>query len=655
MKRIFTVILAVLMVFSGFSVFAVEGGQAYSLGDVNGNGKLDALDYFITKRAIFGAYTLSNEQFKIADANGSGTLEAQDYLMIKKMIFGTYSPSQDNAPVTKVGEDILLCYISEAWKDISISKDEFLPSVAYTVDGKIVDYMYDSFIFLCQPNYLYSWDSNGAAYLKPFTKSDWSNYISNEEFASDKNINALDSAVGEAKKALNDTDYKAKVYMTLFYPVTTVTSFGTVNGKNLNLSVLEDRYTAMEWMVDESIRQFNSKNYQNIELAGFYWFCEEMYETGGDGLKIAQHTTDYVRTKGLITTWCPYYKASQYNNYKALGFDIATEQANYFPEHRTDWPNKGGSERLDGVALDHQKYGIGVGMEMADTEVASALVFKEYMKAAIEKDFMQTDHIYYMSTGPELIKTLSESNNTLLRTTYDELYEFLHRTLNVDDISFTEKPVYKNTVLTGKSALFAGDSICAAGSDWQHSVYGEICGWAARLGITHQMSNVENSGEGYTTISNYDSEGRHLINQLKANADGDFDYVILQGGVNDAWNLVNIGNVTSGMDSALDESTFAGGLEATLRYAQSAFPDAKIGFIINFDVSASGIENLKVLGSYFETAKAVCDKYGVPYLDLYNNSILTSELASHLSDGVHPESSGYDILNPYIEEWMLGL
>ena len=401
-------------------------------GDINVNDKIDARDYVLLKRAYFETYKLTQTQQALADINGNGKIDARDYLLLKRAYFGTYTISHlDRATL---GEDILLSYVSTTNQSVCATKEDFLASAGYYKDGKLQDYMFDSFIFLCQPNFLYGWNSDGSSYLKPYTKSDWQNYITSAEFAANKNINALDAAVGELKHQLNDPNYKAKVYMTLFYPVPEVTSFGIVNGKNLNLSVLEDRYAAMEWMVDESIEQFNSHNYQNVELAGFYWFCEEMYEPYADGAKIAKHTTDYVRSKGLKTVWCPYFGATRYANWKPLGFDIAAMQANYFPSHHSDWPNAGGSERLDQIANAVRLYKIGVGMELSDIQTESIKIFKEYMSAAITKDFYVTNHIYYMDIGPSLVSTIAKSTDAYTRSTYDELYKFLNRTLTADEI-----------------------------------------------------------------------------------------------------------------------------------------------------------------------------------------------------------------------------
>ncbi len=60
-------------------------------GDVNGDGKVDARDYMMTKRAVLGTYTLSAVQNLAADVDGNGTVNARDYMMLKRAVLGTYT------------------------------------------------------------------------------------------------------------------------------------------------------------------------------------------------------------------------------------------------------------------------------------------------------------------------------------------------------------------------------------------------------------------------------------------------------------------------------------------------------------------------------------------------------------------------------------
>ncbi len=64
--------------------------SGYLIGDVNLNGKIDARDYLLLKRAFFGTYTLKCE-LAVADVNCNDKLDARDYLLLKRAFFGTYT------------------------------------------------------------------------------------------------------------------------------------------------------------------------------------------------------------------------------------------------------------------------------------------------------------------------------------------------------------------------------------------------------------------------------------------------------------------------------------------------------------------------------------------------------------------------------------
>ncbi len=333
-------------------------------------------------------------------------------------------------------KDLLLCYIVDASGHLYIDKETFMPSVAKMQNGKVTDFMYDSFIFLSQPNYLYNYTADGA-YRKPMTMADWQAYLTDEEFAAGYNIDALNAAVGEAKAALGNTDYKANVFMTLMYPVSDVTNFGTVDGKNLDFSNMQDRMAGIKWLVDTSLAMFNSRGYEHIRPAGFYWFTEDLSFSDGNE-PLLRFTTDYVRSLGRKTCWCPYFLACGYDRWQDMGFDIAAHQANFFPEHKKMWPNRGTAERLPAVAEISKKTGIGVGMEMSDSLPASAHVFKQYLKAGAETGFMHKPHIYYIGTGPKTLKAVFESKDEYVKSVYGELHKFINRTLKPEEINLKE-------------------------------------------------------------------------------------------------------------------------------------------------------------------------------------------------------------------------
>ena len=60
------------------------------IGDVNCNGKLDALDYAYLKRHIMGTYKLTDEGLALADIDGNGKINGLDYAFLKRAFLGTF-------------------------------------------------------------------------------------------------------------------------------------------------------------------------------------------------------------------------------------------------------------------------------------------------------------------------------------------------------------------------------------------------------------------------------------------------------------------------------------------------------------------------------------------------------------------------------------
>ena len=208
--------------------------------------------------------------------------------------------------------------------------------------------------------------------------------------------------------------------------------------------------------------------------------------------------------------------------------------------------------------------------------------------------------------------------------------------------------------LFGKKVLFVGDSICEAQCEWHDPVYARTIGWAGRILQSYGMSGL-NAAKSGASVS--DCRGSNTVyQQLARFARTDYDFVILHGGVNDAWDSAAVGTMSAGFDGPFDTSTFAGGLETLLQFAKSRCGDAVIGYIANFQLPASQIGRLSDMSEYFDVAAQICEKWDVAYLDLYNDEdlnarVLKVDTTECLPDHIHPNSEGYNRLAP-VGEWM---
>lgn len=210
--------------------------------------------------------------------------------------------------------------------------------------------------------------------------------------------------------------------------------------------------------------------------------------------------------------------------------------------------------------------------------------------------------------------------------------------------------------LKDATGLFAGDSInhgMSSRDEMANTFKGGTGGWAARVERDTGLiaTNVGKSGYHFTDVkSNYGP----INDLLQTNASKDFDYVVLQGGYNDACKKVPLGVISDSYDLAdFDTTTFAGGMERTIYNTIKYHGDtAAIGFIVTFKIPKdNGIEK-----EYYDLAKEICEKWGIDFLDLYNHEKLNADLKydtkEHTNDFVHPDASGYELITPYVIDFM---
>ena len=223
--------------------------------------------------------------------------------------------------------------------------------------------------------------------------------------------------------------------------------------------------------------------------------------------------------------------------------------------------------------------------------------------------------------------------------------------------------------LYGKKAMWNGDSICAADNDAQG-------GWAFRIGAANGMYAKNYAISGGTIAENTGTN----VHSVSATLDGmitdfpDADYIIIEGGTNDADLLGDSGIGTFDADDftdayieALDKDTFSGALESIFYRLVTQMKGKHIGYIIPQKMGHTEVLVAR-RRTYFDRAIAIAQKWGVPVLDLWNDLYFNWRLAAHWDqtmtsaqneaagnlylDGQHLTTTGYSVQSPIIAEWM---
>ena len=238
---------------------------------------------------------------------------------------------------------------------------------------------------------------------------------------------------------------------------------------------------------------------------------------------------------------------------------------------------------------------------------------------------------------------------------------------------------YRSNPLYGKRVIFDGDSICHATSE---TTLTQNRGWAYRVGAKNNMEwyNLGISGATITAemYSSVTGNPRHWVSRSIDKIHerfSDVDYLIFEGGTNDA-DLLGIGSDKFGeLDIAdysgnYDDSTFTGAVESLLYKAITYYPKAKIGFIIaqKMGTHAIGFGEGNKRRHYFNRIIEICKKWGVPYIDLWESSIINPRLKCYYDpeldsagntaagkvyqDGQHLTPAGYDVTADVIDSWL---
>ncbi len=213
-------------------------------------------------------------------------------------------------------------------------------------------------------------------------------------------------------------------------------------------------------------------------------------------------------------------------------------------------------------------------------------------------------------------------------------------------------------------ALFLGDSICEAICEVNVPELNYTAGWAGRIGWANGMRWM-NLGRSGATFSHIWGRGNTIEGQLRGLDGHEFDIVVANGGINDGMGGAPCGSPARGGPAdyngeAETFETFAGSLEHFFWTLRRQFPHARLGYIVNYRVPPGSWQDCGTkFAAFIPTAKAVCRKWDVAYIDLWNDERITAQTkpGSRLAfgDSLHANDLGYDIVTPYIEEFVEAL
>lgn len=335
-----------------------------------------------------------------------------------------------------------------------ITVEEYLPYVGYyDAEGTLQDTFMDGYLFL--PYAVYNGSSQ-------FRKLEGWKYYLDDIYMPDRNMAALNQAVGQVASELALSDYRCTVFTSVLYPWETTQDgatnlFGDLNGdgKADSFAVLENRKAAVRWLMEEEYNRFQAGNYEHLTFGGFYWFEENITVNHPEEKELILYASEYAHELGVKFFWIPYYCASGYNRWQEYGFDLACMQPNYSFGQATS--------ALTYTAEQTRKLGMCVEMELEggyNHEMAQR--YMKYLQTGVEYGYMNAVKMYYQGGVPGAFYQAWQAEDSYLRAVYDLTYQYAKCKLSVEVPAYTATTAY-----TCNGRLLRGSQIAeTTGACW---------------------------------------------------------------------------------------------------------------------------------------------------------------------------------------------
>ena len=433
-----------------------------------------------------------------------------------------YEPAPGGYPASAGGiKNIIKLYNGYYPTDQSralLTEDMLLPYIAYVgTDGKIIGRMFDCVAFVpCHGDYPSGGRLTKTNGKNGAVKSDWDLYLQ-MTFASGYDLDALDKTVAKVCSALGSED-RFKVLLTMPYPTVLEDAFGDIDGDGSPdyCRTLDEREAICEWFAGECISAFGAAGYENLELAGFYWYREEVNYSDSDHEDLlVKEFNRFAKEKGYITVFDPFYLSVGYDHWEELGFSAAVMQPN--AAFYTAEDGYFDIEMLEEFAFSEKKHNLGVEIETEEPALFSGnnyltygKIYESYLYYGAKTGYMDALKTFYQGAGPGTLydfchAQISTPKGLYLRRLYDITYNFLNGvysneapTVSIDDFETVSgaKRIMVDMTVTDHDSYF-GDVTVSFPKMPEH---GYVVASAARRSVIYSADEDFVGEDSFTVI-----------------------------------------------------------------------------------------------------------------------------------------------------------
>ncbi len=149
-----------------------------------------------------------------------------------------------------------------------------------------------------------------------------------------------------------------------------------------------------------------------------------------------------------------------------------------------------------------------------------------------------------------------------------------------------------------------------------------------------ELMNLTKYARNGATIGPAGFSGGQILTQVKGAASPSPDFVVFDGGTNDAeaihdYNRYRIGAMAHGFDPAtFDNGTYAGSLETIISTMRTRWPTTRIVYVA---VHKLGSRDWNTQLALRAVTLQICHKWGVAVADVFNDTTLDTRISSHRS------------------------
>jgi hypothetical protein len=309
--------------------------------------------------------------------------------------------------------------------------DQFQPYVRYA-DPRAgrEKWLFDGFLFIEFRDQKHTFSAGeGNGNWAPADKGLWQHLL-DKNFEPGHGVPALEEACAATEKRLGAPLRRRQVILTLPEPVDNFTNWGELDGHRLDFSVLADRVAACEWHLAQALDKWRSLAPRHLALAGFYFVPESANHSNPQMLPVVAQE---IHARGLRFFWIPYWHSQGGADWKALGFDLASQQPNYFFHPQLP------EAHLQTACDFARAQGMGLEMEFDDRLISQPAIFaprfEGYLEAFAGNGVRDSAAMSYYEGGGTLLR-LARSGDKTTHAQYDRLAQWVADRQHLADEQF---------------------------------------------------------------------------------------------------------------------------------------------------------------------------------------------------------------------------